>query len=137
MICHNHWTVNDAKISKSKGNFIPLTSLRQFLPGEMIRFYVLTHDLLQHDSNFTPSLVLQSVNQIADIYGNLVMRSMSKNIAGTLFDSDCIPEVCLSSSSTERLSTLQQNVSQCYDRFAFCDGFDLIVSELKFVLLIS
>ena len=31
MICHGHWTVNGAKMSKSKGNYVPLRSLRQFV----------------------------------------------------------------------------------------------------------
>ena len=31
MICHNHWTIGGAKISKSKGNYIPLSKLRAFV----------------------------------------------------------------------------------------------------------
>ncbi len=31
MICHNHWTINGTKISKSKGNFIPLRSIREYV----------------------------------------------------------------------------------------------------------
>ena len=31
MICHNHWTIGGAEISKSKGNYIPLSKLRAFV----------------------------------------------------------------------------------------------------------
>ena len=31
MICHSHWTVNGTKMSKSKGNYVPLQALRRFV----------------------------------------------------------------------------------------------------------
>ena len=36
MICHNHWTIGGAKISKSKGNYIPLSKLSAFVGVEKI-----------------------------------------------------------------------------------------------------
>ena len=132
MICHNHWTVNGAKISKSKGNYIPLDALRKYLPGELIRFFLLTHDTLMRDGNFSTQLVAQSVNQLADVYGNLVMRSLGKNIAGPLLQQEDIPAI-IKEETKQRLQALTKGVSECYDRFAFCDGYDLILSELKSV----
>ena len=136
MICHNHWTVNGAKISKSKGNYIPLTSLRKYLPGELIRFFLLTHDTLMRDGNFSTQLVAQSVNQLADVYGNLVMRSLGKNIAGPLLKQEKIA-VSVKEETKQRLQALTEGVSECYNRFSFCDGYDLILSELKSVGVIA
>ena len=31
MICHSHWTVNGSKMSKSKGNYVPLQTLRDYV----------------------------------------------------------------------------------------------------------
>lgn len=132
MICHNHWTVNDAKISKSKGNYIPLESLRRFIPGELIRFYLLIHDTLQKDGNFSTHLVLQSVNQLADIYGNLVMRSLSKSIAGTLLDRHSLSIQC-TEETRKRLLNLTKKVTERYDAYSFCEGYELILNELKSV----
>lgn len=130
MICHNHWTVNNAKISKSKGNFIPLPSLRKFLPGELIRFFLLTHDTLLRDGNFSTHLVSQSVGQLADVYGNLVMRSLSKNIAGPLLEHVGITAQ-VRDETKQRLKSLTEGVTERYNSYAFCDGYELILNELK------
>lgn len=135
MICHNHWTVNEAKISKSKGNYIPLRTLRNYYPGELIRFFLLTHDTLQHDGNFSSKLVVQSINQLADVYGNLVMRSLGKNIAGPLLEKRDSFSVKHSVETDERLRQLTKSVVERYDAYAFCDGYDLILNELKTVFL--
>lgn len=136
MICHHHWTVNETKISKSKGNYIPLKTLRNFYPGELIRFFLLTHDTLQHDGNFAPKLVVQSINQLADVYGNLVMRSLGKNIAGPLLDRKDSFSVNHSEETDKRLEQLTKGIVERYDAYAFCDGYDLILNELKSVFLL-
>lgn len=135
MICHNHWTVNEAKISKSKGNYIPLRILRNYYPGELIRYFLLTHDTLQHDGNFSSKLVVQSINQLADVYGNLVMRSLGKNIAGPLLEKRDSFSVKHSVETDKRLKQLTKSVVERYDAYAFCDGYDLILNELKSVFL--
>lgn len=133
MICHNHWTLNDSKISKSKGNYIPLEVLRSYFPGELIRFYLLSHDTLQHDGNFATHYLLQSIHQLADIYGNLVMRSLSKNIAGPLFEWNELSTIQVKKQTSERLQNLTKEVTKQYDAFSFCNGFDSILNELKTV----
>ena len=66
MVCHNHWTVNGAKISKSKGNYVPLRTLRQFVPGELIRAYLLTEDTLRRDGDFATEHLLRMTKDLAD-----------------------------------------------------------------------
>ena len=133
MICHNHWTINENKISKSKGNYIPLEVLRSYFPGEVIRFYLLSHDTLQHDGNFATHYLIQSIHQVADIYGNLVMRSLSKNIAGPLFEWNELSTIQVKKQTSERLQNLTKEVTKQYDAFSFCNGFDSILNELKTV----
>ena len=48
----------------------------------MLRAFLLTENTLIRDGDFSLERVLGRANEFSDIYGNLVTRSLSKNIAG-------------------------------------------------------
>lgn len=133
MVCHNHWTVNGAKISKSKGNFIPLRKLRQFVPGELIRAYLLTENTLQRDGDFATEHLLHMTKDLADMYGNLLMRSLGKAIATPVLQAEQVRPMPVAEATEQRLQRLVAEVKQRYDAFAFCDGYQLVLEELKAV----
>ena len=130
MVCHNHWTVNGAKISKSKGNYIPLRRLRQFVPGELVRAYLLTEDTLQRDGDFATEHLLRMTKDLADLYGNLLMRSLGKAIATPVLQAGS-DGTTVTEETTQRLQRLVAGVKERYDAFAFCDGYRLVLEELK------
>lgn len=132
MVCHNHWTVNGTKISKSKGNYIPLRRLRQFVPGELVRAYLLTEDTLQRDGDFATEHLLRMTRDLADLYGNLLMRSLGKAIATPVLQTGS-DGTTVTEETTQRLQRLVAGVKERYDAFAFCDGYRLVLEELKAV----
>ena len=132
MVCHNHWTVNGTKISKSKGNYIPLRRLRQFVPGELVRAYLLTEDTLQRDGDFATEHLLRMTKDLADLYGNLLMRSLGKAIATPVLQAGS-DGTTVTEETTQRLQRLVAGVKERYDAFAFCDGYRLVLEELKAV----
>ena len=114
MVCHNHWTVNGAKISKSKGNYIPLRRLRQFVPGELVRAYLLTEDTLQRDGDFATEHLLRMTKDLADLYGNLLMRSLGKAIATPVLQAGN-DGTTVTEETTQRLQRLVAGVKERYD----------------------
>ena len=106
------------------------------MPGELIRGYLLTENTLVHDGDFSLELLLSRVNDFSDIYGNLITRSFGVNIAGPVLakqQSDEIRDVEIKQSSKDRLNCLVDTVSQKYDQYAFSEGYELIMNELRYV----
>lgn len=130
MICHNHWTIGGAKISKSKGNYIPLSKLRAFIPGELIRAYLLTENTLTRDGDFSLEKLLERTNDFSDIYGNLVMRSLGKNIAGPVLERG-VGTVQASEETRDRLRHLIDGVTDKYDHVLFSEGYELVTAEMR------
>lgn len=103
------------------------------MPGEMIRGYLLTENTLVHDGDFATELLLSRTNDFSDIYGNLMTRSLGKNIAGPLLETSqkelemITPELA----SQDRLKMLVESVSKKYDQYAFSEGYELVMNELR------
>ena len=96
-----------AKISKSKGNYVPLKQLRQFVPGEMIRGFLLTEDTLHRDGDFSTEVLLRRTSEMADVYGNLLMRSLGKAIASPVLSrADALEPMCVCGATKQRLEEL-------------------------------
>ena len=100
----------------------------------MLRAFLLTENTLTRDGDFSLERVLERANEFSDIYGNLVMRSLSKNIAGPVVDHPLCQPVELGSNS--RLDSLVEAVTKQYDACSFSEGFDLIMKELRQVSII-
>ena len=106
------------------------------LPGELIRGYLLTENTLVHDGDFSLDLLLSRVNDFSNIYGNLITRSLGVNIAGPVLSKQQdveIQKVDIDQSARDRLNCLVDTVSQKYDQYAFSEGYELIMNELRYV----
>ena len=97
----------------------------------MLRAFLLTENTLIRDGDFSLERVLERTNEFSDIYGNLIMRSLSKNIAGPVLDHPCLQLDKLSTTRNCRLDNLVEAVTKQYDACCFSDGFDLIMKELR------
>ena len=76
------------------------------------------------------------MNDFSDIYGNLITRSLGVNIAGPVLakqQSEEIQTIEIEQSSRDRLDCLVDAVSQKYDQYAFSEGYELIMNELRYV----
>ena len=51
LLCHSHWTVNDEKMSKSKGNVVSPFSAAKMFTEEGLRYFLLRDSVPQNDSS--------------------------------------------------------------------------------------
>lgn len=51
IFCHGHWTVNDLKMSKSKGNVVDPIEEEKFLTVEGLRYFLLRHGVPAYDGS--------------------------------------------------------------------------------------
>lgn len=51
LLCHSHWTVNDEKMSKSKGNIIIPSDAAQKFTHEGLRYFLLREAVPHNDAS--------------------------------------------------------------------------------------
>ncbi|KAH7962544.1 hypothetical protein HPB52_016818 [Rhipicephalus sanguineus] len=75
ILCHSHWTVNDEKMSKSKGNIVcPYKKVNKYT-ADGIRYFLLKEGVPHSDGNFNNTKVQRLLNaELADTLGNLLSR---------------------------------------------------------------
>ncbi|XP_048486627.1 methionine--tRNA ligase, mitochondrial [Plutella xylostella] len=73
ILCHGHWTVDGAKMSKSLHNVV---SPRDSEVGsEGLRYFLLSEHTLHSDANYSTTKLINTVNaSLADTLGNLMSR---------------------------------------------------------------
>ena len=96
--------------------------------GELLRGYLLRQDALDHDVDFSIKQLLLTTNDMADVYGNLLSRSLGANIAKSVVESK--QKFDVSSETKRRMGELAENVRKEFDSFLFGSGFRLILNEL-------
>lgn len=58
LLCHGHWTVNDEKMSKTRGNVIsPFTDVDDFTE-DGLRYFLLRHAVLDTDTSKATNLII-------------------------------------------------------------------------------
>ena len=70
----------------------------------------------------------QNIGDMADVYGNLLSRSLGANIAKSVVESK--QKFDVSSETKRRMGELAENVRKEFDSFLFGSGFRLILNEL-------
>ncbi|XP_076650880.1 methionyl-tRNA synthetase, mitochondrial isoform X1 [Halictus rubicundus] len=81
LLCHGHWTVDDQKMSKSKGNVIsPFDAMLKFT-AEGLRYFLLRQAVPHSDANYNARKIQNIVNaELANTFGNLLNRCLGKQI---------------------------------------------------------
>ncbi|XP_014212192.1 methionine--tRNA ligase, mitochondrial isoform X1 [Copidosoma floridanum] len=79
LLCHSHWTVDNEKMSKSKGNVVsPFDAAKQF-SADGLRYFLLRDSVPHNDANYSTERVLNVLNsELADTLGNLINRCTGK-----------------------------------------------------------
>jgi methionyl-tRNA synthetase len=82
---HGYWNVDSRKVSKSLGNMISPTAMRDKYGFESFRYFLLREMSFGLDSNFSEDLLVARVNaDLANNLGNLVSRTL--NMTGRFAD---------------------------------------------------
>jgi methionyl-tRNA synthetase len=81
IIAHAHWQVQNVKMSKSKGNVVDPNVLISKFGLDAVRYFLLREGGLADDSDFSEELLtLRYINELADTFGNLVLRCLSSRL---------------------------------------------------------
>lgn len=80
ILVHGHWKVEGIKMSKSLGNVVDGLEIGKKYGPENIRYYLLKNANLADDSDFFENEIPNTVNELADNQGNLLMRCFSSKI---------------------------------------------------------
>jgi methionyl-tRNA synthetase len=80
-LVHGWWTLNDQKMSKSRGNTLDPYELKSFWGLEPIKYFLLREVTLTSDSDYSMQAMLARYNgDLADALGNIVMRIISPKL---------------------------------------------------------
>ena len=78
----------------------------------------MTENTLTRDGDFSLEKLLERTNDFSDIYGNLVMRSLGKNIAGPVLERG-VGTVQASEETRDRLRHLKMELPISMTMFCF------------------
>eukprot|EP00760_Papus_ankaliazontas_P033022 PhM_4_TR613/c0_g1_i1/m.82811/K01874/MARS, metG; methionyl-tRNA synthetase len=81
IMCHGWWTKDGMKISKSLGNaFDPVEKCQQF-GLDAVKYFLLREASVKDDGDYSDKTMVARLNgELADTYGNLVLRCVSRKI---------------------------------------------------------
>uniref|UniRef100_A0AC35UER7 Methionine--tRNA ligase, mitochondrial n=1 Tax=Rhabditophanes sp. KR3021 TaxID=114890 RepID=A0AC35UER7_9BILA len=138
MFIHAHWTIDNVKMSKSKGNVIDPYQMADLLSVDGVRYFLLRQGIPHDDGNFS---IKKSVNMVnADLVnniGNMLMRSTGTNLnvhqvyfpqKYETLDEDVIVDA---SNLLKELRTLKDKTSKHYDDLLFYKALENIMSVCK------
>ncbi|XP_064615166.1 methionine--tRNA ligase, mitochondrial-like [Liolophura sinensis] len=138
IVCHSHWTVNNEKMSKSRGNVVDPVERIQMFSADGMRYFLLKESVPHSDGNYTDEKVMQVINSdLVNTLGNLLQRctSLSVNpdqvippLHGESFSNHFTQEEI---DRYDRLLTLQERVDVHYSDFNIDKGLDIVMSELR------
>uniref|UniRef100_A0A6V7IBZ4 Methionine--tRNA ligase, mitochondrial n=1 Tax=Bracon brevicornis TaxID=1563983 RepID=A0A6V7IBZ4_9HYME len=138
LLCHSHWTVNDEKMSKSKGNVISPSNAAEMFTSHGLRYFLLREAVPHSDANYNEDKIRRILNtELADTLGNLVSRCMGKavNPRGEIPEPSAAHKHILNSDEAANLIESLENLSslaqQSYVDFNFHHVVDAVMNTLR------
>ena len=81
ILVHSHWTIDNVKMSKSKGNIVDPMQTGQALTNSGLRYFLLRHGVLDHNCNYSDKLAREYINaDLANDLGNCLYRATNKHL---------------------------------------------------------
>ena len=77
ILAHGWWVVGETKMSKSIGNVVDPLALGERFGTDAVRWYLMREMPTGQDASFTPERFLARYDELRNIFGNLVHRSLS------------------------------------------------------------
>lgn len=136
ILCHSHWTVNDEKMSKSKGNIVcPYKKVDKYT-ADGIRYFLLREGVPHSDGNFNNAKVQRLLNaELADTLGNLLSRCtaplVNKQQIFPGYDQAAFESFPTGQRVLDQLGGLSDKVKGRYLEGNFYQGIDEVMSMLR------
>ena len=136
LLCHGHWTVDDQKMSKSKGNVIsPFEAMGNFT-SDGLRYFLLRQAVLHADANYNELKIQRVLNaELANTLGNLIKRCLGQSINPNQIIPD--PAACISILKSEvalenikTLEVLSERVKEHYEECHLHHAVDAVMNML-------
>ncbi|CAO1629878.1 unnamed protein product [Parajaminaea phylloscopi] len=87
IVSHSHWTMNKAKMSKSRGNVIDPFAEMDFFGRDSVRYFLCQFGGgLATDSDYSHAMLRESYRRLQGQLGNLLSRVFNPKILGRLED---------------------------------------------------
>uniref|UniRef100_F7B7E9 Methionine--tRNA ligase, mitochondrial n=1 Tax=Ciona intestinalis TaxID=7719 RepID=F7B7E9_CIOIN len=81
IVASSHWTIDYSKMSKSKGNVVDPFDIAGKVTAEGFKYFLLRQGVLEHDCNYTESLVYEVINaDLVNVLGNCLNRAGAKKL---------------------------------------------------------
>ena len=136
ILCHSHWTVNDEKMSKSKGNVVdPNVISEELCTFEGLRYFLLKEGVPHSDGNFNQDQLVNFLNNdLADVVGNLLNRitASSVNLEQSFYKNGANELKTVEAEDLiKSLETLREDVEKHYEDFHYYLAIDVIMNCLR------
>ncbi|XP_063978535.1 methionine--tRNA ligase, mitochondrial-like [Diachasmimorpha longicaudata] len=139
LLCHSHWTVNDEKMSKSKGNVIAPSKAAEMFTPDGLRYFLLREAVPHSDANYNEEKIRKILNaELADTLGNLFSRCMGKavNPRGIIPEASVAHKDILRTEEAENLveslRCLPAIAQESYENFNFHQVVDAVMASLRY-----
>ncbi|XP_076339565.1 methionyl-tRNA synthetase, mitochondrial isoform X2 [Tachypleus tridentatus] len=135
IFCHSHWTVENKKMSKSKGNVVsPIDSMKHYT-SDGLRYFLLREAVPYNDANYNEDKLKRILNsELADTLGNLLSRcsatSVNKEQVFPVFDYQAWDQ-CVATEGKEIVDSVCRLPETVKDHFLegnFHHGVDVIMN---------
>lgn len=136
ILCHSHWTVNDEKMSKSKGNIVcPYKKVDKYT-ADGIRYFLLKEGVPHSDGNFNNTKVQRLLNaELADTLGNLLSRCtaplVNKHQMFPSYDAEAFESYADGQKILDQLRDLGDKVKDKYLEGNIYQGIDEVMTVLR------
>ncbi|XP_011298070.1 methionine--tRNA ligase, mitochondrial [Fopius arisanus] len=138
ILCHSHWTVNDEKMSKSKGNVVAPSKAAEMFTPDGLRYFLLREAVPHSDANYNEEKIRKILNaELADTLGNLFSRCMGRavNPRGATPEASIIHKDILGTEEAknlvESLHRLPGTAQSAYQDFNFHQVVDAVMNSLR------
>ncbi|XP_015110982.2 methionine--tRNA ligase, mitochondrial [Diachasma alloeum] len=138
LLCHSHWTVNNEKMSKSKGNVVAPSKAAETFTPDGLRYFLLREAVPHSDANYSEEKIRKILNaELADTLGNLFSRCMGRavNPRGVIPEASMSHKDVLGTEEAENLveslHCLPALAQEAYEAYNFHQVVDAVMGTLR------
>lgn len=139
IVVHSHWTMNNTKMSKSKGNVVDPVELTKHYDPYLLKYFLLRQGVLEHNCDFSEDLLKKVANaDLANVLGNCLNRATAKKLNPEQiyphFDSAFCESGTVGNEELEYITLVERlpaEINHHFERFHFYEGLFEIMQVVR------